>query len=63
MKPPIANWEPGTSPPAFRPTEIAAMTQHVRESLHVIREAASGRVGLGCQGDPHGRDDRQHFSL
>jgi trans-AT polyketide synthase/acyltransferase/oxidoreductase domain-containing protein len=50
MKPPIGYWEPGTSPPAFRPTEIAAVTQRVRESLHVIREAASGRVGLGCEG-------------
>lgn len=46
----IACWEPGASPPAFRPTEIAALIHRVRQPLHIIHEETAGWVGLGCEG-------------
>lgn len=45
-----ACWEPGTSPPAFRPSEMVARIQQVRQPLHIIREETAGWIGLGCEG-------------
>ena len=38
--------EARTAPLEFRPTEIAARIRCVRESLHVVREVSTGRLGL-----------------
>jgi hypothetical protein len=46
----IACWEPCDSRPAFRPNEIAALIQRVRQPLHIIQEEAAGCIGLGCGG-------------
>ncbi|HEX4611993.1 MAG TPA: PfaD family polyunsaturated fatty acid/polyketide biosynthesis protein [Urbifossiella sp.] len=50
---PIACWEPGAELPAFRPAEIVALAQRVRESVSVVRETSTGLVGLGSGGSVH----------
>lgn len=45
-----ACWAPGHTPPAFRPMELAALIQRVREHLHIIHEEADDCLGLGCEG-------------
>lgn len=46
----IACWEPGDSRPAFRPNEIAALIQRVRQHLHIIHDHSTGSIGIGCEG-------------
>jgi PfaD family protein len=49
---PIALWQPGPSRPVFGSGEIAALVAQVREPVHVVRERATGRIGLGRGGEP-----------
>jgi PfaD family protein len=46
----ITSWNPGAVPPAFRPNEISALIQSIHLPLHIIRDEATGLVGLGCEG-------------
>jgi PfaD family protein len=46
----VASWTPGDSPAAFSEQEIARAVQRVREPIHLVREPASGRPGVGIGG-------------
>lgn len=48
---PVALWLPGPSAPAFGARELLTAIAAVREPAHVVREGASGRVGVGLGGE------------
>lgn len=56
MVPELANdvlpitWHPNGLPPAFAADELAAALQRVREPVHILREAGTGRLGAGLGG-------------
>ena len=43
-------WTGDGSTPAFGPSDILAATQRLREPVHVVRDSASGRIGLAWGG-------------
>ena len=44
-------WRPGSARPAFFADELSALIPRVREPLHIVRDGARGRVGLGLDGE------------
>jgi trans-AT polyketide synthase, acyltransferase and oxidoreductase domains len=48
---PVALWVPGSSAPAFGAAELLPAIAAVRQPAHVVREGASGRVGVGLGGE------------
>ncbi|MCP3959125.1 MAG: PfaD family polyunsaturated fatty acid/polyketide biosynthesis protein [bacterium] len=52
---PVGAWTPGSVPPAFAPEHLLSAIPRFREPAHVIREAPTGRVGVGLEG--HVRHD------
>ena len=48
---PIGHWRPGPLRPVFGPDELAALLVRVREPVHVVRDGAAGRIGLGFGGE------------
>lgn len=46
-----AGWRPTTAPPAFAPQDIAHILQYVRHPVHVVREDATGHLGLATGGE------------
>ena len=48
--PVVGGWLPGTAPAAFAPEDIAHILQYVRHPVHVVREAATGHLGLAMGG-------------
>lgn len=50
MPSPLLFWEPSTRTPTFDPAEIGGLVQQFREPVHAIRDEASGKIGIGCEG-------------
>jgi trans-AT polyketide synthase, acyltransferase and oxidoreductase domains len=48
---PLATWKPGATAPAFAPADIAAAVPRVREQAHVVRNGASGGLGVAFGGE------------
>ena len=46
----LGGWRPGDQSPAFAPVELARIGHRVRESVHVVRDGAEGRVGVALGG-------------
>jgi PfaD family protein len=46
----VAAWTAGAEPPAFEPGELVAATHRAREPAWVVRDPATGRVGVGFGG-------------
>jgi trans-AT polyketide synthase/acyltransferase/oxidoreductase domain-containing protein len=44
-------WSAGDRPPAFGAVDLLATVPHVRDSMHVVREGANGRIGVGLGGE------------
>lgn len=55
----IGSWSPGGVAPAFNQQDLLRLAPSVREPVYVIRDAASGHVGIGTGGsavlDPSGQ--------
>ncbi len=47
---PIGAWSPGESPAAFSAEDVLRAVSRFREVAHVVREPASGRLGVGVGG-------------
>ena len=47
---PVGAWSAGQLPAAFGQADVARAIERVREPVHVVREGASGRVGVGFGG-------------
>lgn len=48
---PVPGWRATTGPAAFSPHDIAEVIQHVRRPVHVVRETATGMLGLALGGE------------
>jgi trans-AT polyketide synthase/acyltransferase/oxidoreductase domain-containing protein len=48
---PVALWVPGSAAPAFGAADLLPAIAAVREVVHVVRDPASGRVGLALGGE------------
>jgi PfaD family protein len=44
-------WFPSQAPPAFDPAGLTAAATRIREPAHVLRDEASGRLGVGFGGE------------
>ena len=51
VSPVLGGWRPRTAPAAFAPQDIAHILQYVRHPVHVVREVASGQLGLAMGGE------------
>ncbi|MGB8387944.1 PfaD family polyunsaturated fatty acid/polyketide biosynthesis protein [Mycobacterium sp.] len=51
VSPVLGGWRPSTAPAAFAPQDIAHVLQYVRHPLHVVREEATGQLGLAMGGE------------
>ncbi|WP_198048910.1 PfaD family polyunsaturated fatty acid/polyketide biosynthesis protein [Mycobacterium triplex] len=49
--PSLGGWRPTTVPAAFAPQDIAHILQYVRHPIHVVREDATGQLGLAMGGE------------
>ncbi|HEU4362516.1 MAG TPA: PfaD family polyunsaturated fatty acid/polyketide biosynthesis protein [Mycobacterium sp.] len=49
--PVLGGWRPSTAPPAFASQDIAHILQYVRHPVHVVREEATGQLGLAMGGE------------
>ena len=49
--PVLGGWRPGTAPAAFAAQDIAHILQYVRHPVHVVREEATGQLGLAMGGE------------
>ncbi|MFO0659228.1 MAG: PfaD family polyunsaturated fatty acid/polyketide biosynthesis protein [Polyangiaceae bacterium] len=47
---PVGVWQAGAARPAFTAASLAEAIPQVREPVHVVRERASGRLGIGIGG-------------
>lgn len=47
---PVGAWLPGHQPPAFSHADLTQSMERFREPVHIIRESAEGRLGLGFGG-------------
>jgi len=56
VTPVLGGWRPSTAPAAFAPPDVAHVLQFVREPVHVVREEATGQLGLALGGELVGRD-------
>ena len=48
--PPIGIWKPNSKAPAFSPQDLVSIIPQIREPVHIVREGAGGRLGLGQSG-------------
>ena len=48
--PPIGIWKPNSKAPAFSPQDLVSIIPQIREPVHIVREGAEGRLGLGQSG-------------
>lgn len=48
----IGSWSGQSSHPAFKQAELAAMAERIRDTIHVVRDPASGAVGVARGGEP-----------
>jgi trans-AT polyketide synthase/acyltransferase/oxidoreductase domain-containing protein len=48
--PALGGWLPGQTPAVFAAQDIAHILQYIRHPLHVVRDGASGRLGLATGG-------------
>jgi PfaD family protein len=48
---PVALWVPGSAAPAFGAGDLLAAIASVRQPVHIVREGASGRVGVALGGE------------
>jgi PfaD family protein len=55
----LGGWRPTTAPPAFAPRDIAHLLQYVRHPVHVVREEATGQLGLAIGGELVGEDSAE----
>jgi len=46
----VGAWIPGSHPPAFSRADVARAIERIREPAHIVRESASGRLGLAFGG-------------
>jgi trans-AT polyketide synthase/acyltransferase/oxidoreductase domain-containing protein len=51
VSPVLGGWRPSTVPAAFAPLDIAYILQQVRHHVHVVREEATGQLGLAVGGE------------
>ncbi|WP_231982375.1 PfaD family polyunsaturated fatty acid/polyketide biosynthesis protein [Mycobacterium sp. E787] len=51
VTPVLGGWRPTTAPPAFAPEDIAHILRYVRHPVHVVREHATGQLGLAMGGE------------
>ncbi|WP_241520599.1 PfaD family polyunsaturated fatty acid/polyketide biosynthesis protein [Mycobacterium paraense] len=51
VTPVLGGWRPTTASPAFAPPDIARVLQYVRHPVHVVREEATGQLGLAMGGE------------
>jgi trans-AT polyketide synthase, acyltransferase and oxidoreductase domains len=51
VSPALGGWRPTTAPAAFAPQDIAHILQYVRHQVHVVREDATGQLGLAMGGE------------
>ncbi|GAB3029367.1 PfaD family polyunsaturated fatty acid/polyketide biosynthesis protein [Mycobacterium bourgelatii] len=51
VDPVFRGWSSGAAPAAFAPDDIAHLLQYVRHPLHVVREEATGQLGLAMGGE------------
>lgn len=47
---PVGHWRPGSQPPVFEPSELAALLTQIRQPVHVVRDLARHRIGLATGG-------------
>ncbi len=47
---PVGYWRAGSTPAAFQGPDLVAAVARVRETAHVVREGAAGRIGVGFGG-------------
>lgn len=59
VSPVLGGWRPRTAPAAFAPEDIAHILQYVRHPVHVVREVASGQLGLAMGGELVGAGDSE----
>lgn len=63
---PVGAWSPGTEPVATTPADLPARLERFREPTHVVRQPATGAVGVAHGGAVHGRaaaDDGREWQL
>ena len=48
---PLGTWKPGPYAPAFAPSELVEAARAFRETVHVVRDPATGRLGVARGGD------------
>lgn len=46
----VGTWKPGGQPPAFGGADLAAAARAFRETVHVVRDPATGRLGVARGG-------------
>jgi len=51
VSPVLGGWHPSTAPAAFAAQDIAHVVQYVRHPVHVVREEATGQLGLAMGGE------------
>lgn len=51
VSPILGGWRATTAPAAFAPQDIAHILQYVRHPVHVVREDATGQLGLAMGGE------------
>nr|BBX77904.1 oxidoreductase [Mycobacterium florentinum] len=51
VSPSVGGWRASTAPAAFAPQDIAHILQYVRHPVHVVREDATGQLGLAMGGE------------
>lgn len=51
VSPSLGGWRATTAPAAFAPQDIAHILQYVRHPVHVVREDATGQLGLAMGGE------------
>jgi len=58
--PSLGTWTPGTESPSFHADGLLTHLPRVRESIHVLREDANGRVGVGLGGTVQAASSNGH---
>jgi len=59
----MGTWSPKSAAPAFEPQDLARAIPQVREPAYVVREASSGRIGVGTGGEASGARDGAGYPL
>ncbi|WP_394844172.1 PfaD family polyunsaturated fatty acid/polyketide biosynthesis protein [Pendulispora brunnea] len=59
----MGTWSPKDAAPAFEAQDLLRAIPQVREPAYVIREASSGRIGVGTGGEANGARDGGGYAL